>query len=611
MNRDDLRERARQRLTYNIPNAARAKLHAAINDVFLTAGKALAEILPVGPDSEAAIDGLGLARMQANAAVSHDPVSEEEADARVLAAIPGGEVDIIDLLSKALGAPVVSMLVATKRWPKANEDPNSRSEHARSLGLVIASVNKSSVDSFTTATWSLRSSSDADAAMANDKVDPWPPALEGAMAAARRHRDRGVSDNATSCDLRDVDPDRVMKPFLGRVVSYVDIDNKMTTIHTVADTGATIARWEGQGSVAEVAERMVEVRGRHGGLFVVDDSYAGRAIVSIAKDRGLDVRSKIDGRVTHTPPASAVDLGVDSTDDVTLSDKTAEKKLKEDPGGLAEARPLMVAVVGATSGGISWSDMLDMTIAEFHALNRDLCEWQEEQLGLCRQGNVTGVDLGHEPDRTVVTKVEIRAGQTDQEAIDQAVGDIADLIEADDLVDNTDTLARWELEERYDKLVQWAKAREAADQHKPELAAMVEDVRHRRGRIILHFDTLNAAVALSPENARKVAGHILGDPSQSYEQAADPGPAALDHARRHVVGFRSDALRLLDKERRSHKAALALWSMLDDIDTLDDRVKDDDVAYRVRARAIQKKREEIMTSDGYRHEYVGEYTLDD
>ncbi len=45
--------------------------------------------------------------------------------------------------------------------------------------------------------------------------------------------------------------------------------------------------------------------------------------------------------------------------------------------------------------------------------------------------------------------------------------------------------------------------------------------------------------------------------------------------------------------------AVFLWSLLDDIDTTSDMVKDDNAAYRATVEHIQKKRFEVSTSDGY------------
>ena len=45
--------------------------------------------------------------------------------------------------------------------------------------------------------------------------------------------------------------------------------------------------------------------------------------------------------------------------------------------------------------------------------------------------------------------------------------------------------------------------------------------------------------------------------------------------------------------------AVFLWSLLDDIDTTGDIVREDDAAYRATAEHIHKKRFEVSTSDGY------------
>ena len=42
-----------------------------------------------------------------------------------------------------------------------------------------------------------------------------------------------------------------------------------------------------------------------------------------------------------------------------------------------------------------------------------------------------------------------------------------------------------------------------------------------------------------------------------------------------------------------------LWCLLDDIDTLDDACKNNDQAFRQLTRDTQKKRHQILTSDGY------------
>ncbi len=42
-----------------------------------------------------------------------------------------------------------------------------------------------------------------------------------------------------------------------------------------------------------------------------------------------------------------------------------------------------------------------------------------------------------------------------------------------------------------------------------------------------------------------------------------------------------------------------LWTLLDDIDTLDDACKSNDGAFRKVIRDIQQRRHKILTSDGY------------
>ena len=57
----------------------------------------------------------------------------------------------------------------------------------------------------------------------------------------------------------------------------------------------------------------------------------------------------------------------------------------------------------------------------------------------------------------------------------------------------------------------------------------------------------------------------------------------------------------LDEEKDPTKLqwmAIKLWSLLDDIDTMDDVAKNRDVYYRNCVREIQKKRHKILASDG-------------
>lgn len=46
-------------------------------------------------------------------------------------------------------------------------------------------------------------------------------------------------------------------------------------------------------------------------------------------------------------------------------------------------------------------------------------------------------------------------------------------------------------------------------------------------------------------------------------------------------------------------AAQFLWKLLDDIDTLDDAARDDDVSFRKNCREIQRRRFEVGATDGY------------
>lgn len=50
--------------------------------------------------------------------------------------------------------------------------------------------------------------------------------------------------------------------------------------------------------------------------------------------------------------------------------------------------------------------------------------------------------------------------------------------------------------------------------------------------------------------------------------------------------------------QRSRARSAALWTLLDDIDTLDDSCRENDALFRERVRAVQKKRHLIATPDG-------------
>ena len=77
----------------------------------------------------------------------------------------------------------------------------------------------------------------------------------------------------------------------------------------------------------------------------------------------------------------------------------------------------------------------------------------------------------------------------------------------------------------------------------------------------------------------------LVDFSAATPPAATPQPVTVAEA----------AKVLLDTETQRQ----FLWDLLDDIDTLDDACKEHDASFRKRAYAIQRRRYEISTSDGY------------
>lgn len=51
--------------------------------------------------------------------------------------------------------------------------------------------------------------------------------------------------------------------------------------------------------------------------------------------------------------------------------------------------------------------------------------------------------------------------------------------------------------------------------------------------------------------------------------------------------------------QKLQKTVEFLWGLLDDIDTVGDMVKSNDVAYRAMVEKLQCKRFEVVTSDGY------------
>jgi hypothetical protein len=73
-------------------------------------------------------------------------------------------------------------------------------------------------------------------------------------------------------------------------------------------------------------------------------------------------------------------------------------------------------------------------------------------------------------------------------------------------------------------------------------------------------------------------------------------PASIDV----LMGMLTDCRKYLGKEEYNYKvAAIELWKLLDNIDTLDDAIKEDGVKFRDAVRRIQRKRMKVFTSDGY------------
>lgn len=58
-------------------------------------------------------------------------------------------------------------------------------------------------------------------------------------------------------------------------------------------------------------------------------------------------------------------------------------------------------------------------------------------------------------------------------------------------------------------------------------------------------------------------------------------------------------VRLRVENEKLHQISTFLFGLLDDIDTMDDIVKGDDVRYRDNVRNIHKRRFEIAETDGY------------
>jgi hypothetical protein len=83
---------------------------------------------------------------------------------------------------------------------------------------------------------------------------------------------------------------------------------------------------------------------------------------------------------------------------------------------------------------------------------------------------------------------------------------------------------------------------------------------------------------------------------RACEQAGrfDPIPGQPDAESGNVTGGQT-----MNEARQWEAIARFLWDLLDDIDTLDDACKDDDVLFRKSARDVHKRRYEVSDSDGY------------
>lgn len=64
-------------------------------------------------------------------------------------------------------------------------------------------------------------------------------------------------------------------------------------------------------------------------------------------------------------------------------------------------------------------------------------------------------------------------------------------------------------------------------------------------------------------------------------------------------GAGDTAIRLIRELQIKAKAAEFLFGLLDDIDSVTDQAKGNDVAYRRWVEALQKRRFEVATTDGY------------
>lgn len=73
--------------------------------------------------------------------------------------------------------------------------------------------------------------------------------------------------------------------------------------------------------------------------------------------------------------------------------------------------------------------------------------------------------------------------------------------------------------------------------------------------------------------------------------------ATLDEGERAVVENREPSAEHYENWKSTIDKAAALWALLDDIDTLDDMAKGDDVAFREAVRSTQQKRFRIMSGE--------------
>lgn len=94
------------------------------------------------------------------------------------------------------------------------------------------------------------------------------------------------------------------------------------------------------------------------------------------------------------------------------------------------------------------------------------------------------------------------------------------------------------------------------------------------------------------DEMKKIDCEGVGDNDGFFEIGQEPSNSALS-AR---LGLPLDEEKDPDKLR---DMAVKLWKMLDDIDTASDIAKSNDGFYRRMVEAVQKRRHQIITSDGY------------